>query len=249
MTNPNPVPLGQPLVGASFGQAVRRFFRQYVGFSGRASRSEFWWAMLLVQLIVLPATILLVVASLGTVPAIIAAAATEDEAAIGVAVTTMIGSTFLASGVVLLVSLALTLPLLALYWRRLQDAGFHGAWSLLSLVSLGIVPFVMACLPPSPAGVRFDPATRAAWAGAQHYGTAQPYGGAQPYGTAQPYGAAGQPYAAPAQPYGAPMQPYGAPAQPFTAPAEGRGGAEQPYGPPPSSGPYGASTPPPEQQR
>lgn len=245
MTNPNPVPLGQPLVGASFGQAVRRFFRQYVGFSGRASRSEFWWAMLLVQLVVLPATILLVVASLGTVPAIIAAAATDDEAAIGVAVTTMVGSTFLASGLVLLVSLALTLPLLALYWRRLQDAGFHGAWSLLALVSLGIVPFVMACLPPSPAGLRFDPAARAAWAGAQPYGA-----GLQPYGSAPPaFGAPAQPFGAPAQPYGAPAQPYGAPAQPFAGQASAHTDPAQPYGPPPSSGPYDASAPPTEPQR
>lgn len=31
-----------------FGQAVSSFFRNYVNFSGRASRSEFWYSMLFV---------------------------------------------------------------------------------------------------------------------------------------------------------------------------------------------------------
>lgn len=38
-----PVDLMQPLRGASFGDAVRRFFKKYAVFSGRASRSEFWY--------------------------------------------------------------------------------------------------------------------------------------------------------------------------------------------------------------
>ena len=32
-----------PLRGATIGQAVTRFFKNYATFSGRASRSEFWW--------------------------------------------------------------------------------------------------------------------------------------------------------------------------------------------------------------
>jgi uncharacterized membrane protein YhaH (DUF805 family) len=32
-----------PLRGATFGQAVQRFFQRYAQFRGRASRSEFWW--------------------------------------------------------------------------------------------------------------------------------------------------------------------------------------------------------------
>lgn len=42
-----PPPAGDPAVaplrGATFGQAVQRFFQKYAQFRGRASRSEFWW--------------------------------------------------------------------------------------------------------------------------------------------------------------------------------------------------------------
>ena len=40
------VPLSQPLYGASFVEAVTRFFKKYADFSGRASRSELWWWVL-----------------------------------------------------------------------------------------------------------------------------------------------------------------------------------------------------------
>jgi hypothetical protein len=41
-----PPALSQPLYGASIVQAITRFFKKYATFSGRASRSEFWWAYL-----------------------------------------------------------------------------------------------------------------------------------------------------------------------------------------------------------
>ncbi len=43
MSTATGTPLSQPLYGASIGQAVSRFFKKYATFSGRASRSEFWW--------------------------------------------------------------------------------------------------------------------------------------------------------------------------------------------------------------
>jgi hypothetical protein len=36
-----PSPMSLPLYGATFGQALSRFFRSYARFSGRASRSEY----------------------------------------------------------------------------------------------------------------------------------------------------------------------------------------------------------------
>ena len=54
MSYPPPPPL-QPMAriadtsalrGATFGQAVQRFWAKYATFNGRASRSEFWWAYL-----------------------------------------------------------------------------------------------------------------------------------------------------------------------------------------------------------
>lgn len=34
-----------------FGAAIKSVFSQYVGFSGRARRSEFWWWYLFVSLV------------------------------------------------------------------------------------------------------------------------------------------------------------------------------------------------------
>ena len=47
-TNPNdglysPGNAGGALRGATFSQAIQRFFQKYADFNGRASRSEFWW--------------------------------------------------------------------------------------------------------------------------------------------------------------------------------------------------------------
>ena len=46
MTGPStpPAPLDLPQYGATFGQAIARFWGKYTTFSGRASRSEYWWA-------------------------------------------------------------------------------------------------------------------------------------------------------------------------------------------------------------
>jgi len=40
-------PMGQPLRGATIGTAYSRFWKKYAVFSGRASRSEFWWVYLI----------------------------------------------------------------------------------------------------------------------------------------------------------------------------------------------------------
>ena len=42
-TGSTQAPLDAPLREASFGQAFVRFWKKYVVFHGRASRSEFWW--------------------------------------------------------------------------------------------------------------------------------------------------------------------------------------------------------------
>ncbi|TCD54143.1 DUF805 domain-containing protein [Alloscardovia theropitheci] len=44
-------PIDQPFYGANPIQAIARFFRKYAVFSGRASRSEFWWAYLITSIV------------------------------------------------------------------------------------------------------------------------------------------------------------------------------------------------------
>lgn len=196
MTFSNDVPVGQPLPGVSFGTAVKRYFKGYVVFSGRASRSEFWWAQLFTFIITLIPLVFMFIAMFGMLGAMVAAAASEDEAAMIASATAGTGGMFLSALLVLVVSLPLILPTYAVMWRRLQDANFHGALSLLSLAGFSIVPMIMCIMPSSPEGIRYDPAYRAQYAAQYAQGQAaygqQPY--AQPGYGQQPYGqpAAGQ---------------------------------------------------------
>ncbi|WP_326549825.1 DUF805 domain-containing protein [Micromonospora sp. NBC_01813] len=95
----------------SFTAAVRSVLTQYVGFSGRARRSEYWWFFLFSVLVNIVTTIL--DTTLGT---------TFDDSSNGV-----IG---------LVVSLALFLPGLAVAVRRLHDTDRSGWWILIGLIPI-----------------------------------------------------------------------------------------------------------------
>lgn len=213
-------PVGQPLHGASFGQAIKRFFQGYVKFSGRASRSEFWWAMLFGFLISLVAQIPFWIAYVQLIVRTIElderlGSNTPPDAILG-----PLGAMLGWLALLLVVSLALLLPTYAAMWRRLQDANFHGAFALLSIVGFGIVPLILCIFPSNPAGVQYDPAYRALYG--QGYG--QPAGFAPP---GQPYAPQqyGQQYGQ--QPYG--EQQYQQPGQGYgQPPAQGYGGPQQP---------------------
>ncbi len=157
----NPDDLTRPLYGATFGQAIKRFFKNYVNFNGRASRSEFWWAALAVALIELIPFILYIVGA-----SQVAAIALQHvdvngnidtqaatAAAAGPAALVMIGG--LLSG---LIGLGLILPMLGLTWRRLHDANFTGLLTLLHLVpGVGsLVVLILCALESKPEGRRFD---------------------------------------------------------------------------------------------
>ncbi|MBD7996906.1 DUF805 domain-containing protein [Arthrobacter sp. Sa2CUA1] len=139
-----PVPLSQPLYGASFGAAIKRFFQKYATFSGRASRSEYWWYTLF-QFIVI--TVLYI-------GLMIALTASIDP------VTGDLKSTSFMIPMVLLVifGLATLVPGLALTVRRLHDGGFSGWLVLVALVpGLGALAIaVLALMPSKPEGARFD---------------------------------------------------------------------------------------------
>lgn len=92
-------PLNLPYPGCPPIQAVERFFRNYATFSGRASRSEFWWAMLLMGV---------AGAALG------ALGAASDISVFGIMQNVL--------------SLALLVPSLTVSVRRLHDINLNGAW-------------------------------------------------------------------------------------------------------------------------
>lgn len=116
-------PLSHPLYGASFNQAVRRFFAKYARFKGYASRSEYWWVVLF--LIVISFAL----SAIGSL--------TNDT------VYAILNVAYLVVFIV---------PILSLGWRRLHDAGFAGPWYFLNLIPiLGyIAVLVMTILPTNP---------------------------------------------------------------------------------------------------
>lgn len=164
----SPDDLSLPLYGASFGQAVRRFFKKYATFTGRASRSEYWWVALfsfLVQLV--PMILIWIGVGIGTAWQ---ASHMPDNSSVdiygngyqvqpaavdapGAAALMLIGGILLV-----IVALALIVPTLAITWRRLHDANLAGPLFFLGLIpSVGwIIVLVFTLLPPKAEGQRFD---------------------------------------------------------------------------------------------
>ncbi|UOE43494.1 DUF805 domain-containing protein [Agromyces larvae] len=140
-------PLSAPLYGASFGEAIKRFFTKYATFTGRASRSEFWWAYLGYVIVV---TVLYVLALVGGF-----SGATVDPLT-GVAT---LGPLFWVAWAVLgLFGLGTIVPFLAITWRRLHDTNRSGGFFFLSLIPFvgSIILLVFLVLDSDPAGARFD---------------------------------------------------------------------------------------------
>ena len=99
--------------------AYKSFFKGYVDFEGRSTRSEYWWVWLTNIILLVPfySAYFNVIFSEGSEGAFLAFG--------GLAIIYMI------------FGLALFLPWLALTVRRLRDAGFHWA-----LIFVGFIPMV-----------------------------------------------------------------------------------------------------------
>lgn len=139
MNNINEVPLQYPLYGASFGQAVSRFFSKYATFKGRASRSEFWWSWLFIWAVDVVGGILLLATSPNS--------GTDGLSGFGIFLAIVIG----------VFSLAVIIPMLAVTVRRLHDANFSGAFWFLNLIPGGsLAVFILCAMPSVPEGARFD---------------------------------------------------------------------------------------------
>lgn len=105
-----------------------KVLKNYVGFSGRARRTEFWMFMLF-----------------NFIAAVI----------VGI-LDNVLGLSSVLAG---LYSLAILLPTIALWIRRLHDTGKSGAWVLLALIPAvgAIVLLVFACLDSDPAANQYGP--------------------------------------------------------------------------------------------
>ncbi|GAA2576004.1 DUF805 domain-containing protein [Microbacterium binotii] len=147
------IALSHPLYGASWPQAIARYFLKYATFSGRASRSEFWWWVLTNALVGLGFQ--LVSSAVGeplTFSAWPAPYLVWNGAQSDAGVTTAIGA------IAALYSLLTLLPGLALTWRRLHDVDRSGLWFFIVLIPLiGVIVLLVFTTGRSrPAGARFD---------------------------------------------------------------------------------------------
>ena len=140
------VPLWAPLYGAGPVVAVKRFFLKYADFTGRASRSEYWW-------VVLANTVVWFVLSIVGFLAGLPGSTTDYDG------TLEPGPGFIPFGFVLAVLLFGTIvPFLSLGARRLHDIDLSGWLLLINLFPyLGaFVIFILSLLGPKPGGARFD---------------------------------------------------------------------------------------------
>ena len=143
-TAPTPPPLELPYYGIGFIGAIKRGFKKYATFTGRASRSEYWWWALFT---------FLTYTVLGLV-----------TYAVGIATSRDGGRTpgLLAVPLIILFvvfALGIIVPTLALTVRRLHDGGYNGLLALLLLIPYvgGLIIMIFAVLPSSPAGAKYDP--------------------------------------------------------------------------------------------
>lgn len=113
----------------SFGEAVSRAFQNYCNFSGRSSRSEYWWWVLFTFI----------------VGVVIAFAFCWSQTAEN-----------FASGVT---SIFFFLPSFGLLFRRLHDTGRSGWWWLLSLIPVigTIILIVWLCQDSQPGDNKYGP--------------------------------------------------------------------------------------------
>lgn len=115
----------------SFGEAIKAFFTKYVTFSGRARRSEYWFAVLFTTLV-------------SAAIAIIWPGTTDYVNGIEIQRNSMMSDLW---------SLAILLPSLAITWRRLHDIGRKGTYFFFILIPIaGIIMLIVQLVKDSEPG-------------------------------------------------------------------------------------------------
>lgn len=165
LKSPCPIPHAGPVL------AVRRMFAQAFTYSGRASRSEFWWPTLLMGVGVLacdvaarhydrskhPEAYAQDLPGSTWWPTLHRPAPGESETEEQKANRARLELTNLAFTAPL--ALAVGPATISLSVRRLHDANLSGHWAWLNVVPLvgSLAGFALSALPSKPEGARFDP--------------------------------------------------------------------------------------------
>ena len=117
----------------NFIQSISTCMRKYVTFSGRATRSEFWWFYLFTVLVNLVASS----QASSFVPTLLDGQdMTENESSYFL-------NNFFFLYLSTITSLILLLPSLAVAVRRLHDVGRSGLWILIAFTVIGIIPLLI----------------------------------------------------------------------------------------------------------
>ena len=111
-------------------QAYKNFFKGYADFTGRSTRSDFWWVWLMNSILFLPLYIFYFQMALNDTE--------ETDPILGVAIIS----------VYMILAIVLFTPSLAVKVRRLRDAGLHWAFIFLHFVPMGgIALLVLLAMP------------------------------------------------------------------------------------------------------
>ena len=98
--------------------AYKNFFKGFLDFTGRSTRSDFWWVWLMNSILFLPLFIFWFQMALNDTE--------ETDPILGVAIIS----------VYMILAIVLFTPSLAVKVRRLRDAGFHWAFIFLHFVPM-----------------------------------------------------------------------------------------------------------------
>ncbi|MEZ6002416.1 DUF805 domain-containing protein [Hyphomonas sp.] len=133
----------------SFPDAVKMFFSRYVDFQGRSMRSEYWWVYLFNLIIGIVWAVLFF--GLGGINM-----RTEEVSPIGFGLIALVA----------IYGLAIVIPSIALFVRRLHDINQTG-WIYLGLVIASVIPvigfiasiamIVIACIPGTKGPNKYGP--------------------------------------------------------------------------------------------
>ncbi|WP_307984527.1 DUF805 domain-containing protein [uncultured Lactococcus sp.] len=104
--------------------SYRNFWKKYVDFESCATRTEWWWVQLCNFIVFL-------VLALLALPGLFMSMVSEDIS------MTLASIAILGVGLIILYSLAILIPSIALNVRRLRDAGYHWA-----MIFINFVPYV-----------------------------------------------------------------------------------------------------------
>ena len=112
-------------------KAYKNFFKGYVDFAGRSTRSDFWWVWLMNSILFLPLYIFWFQIALND--------AEETDPILGVAIIS----------VYMILAIVLFTPSLAVKVRRLRDAGLHWAFIFLHFVPMGGLALLVLLATPT----------------------------------------------------------------------------------------------------